>query len=708
MPKRPDSAARLSFFSRFFHSRSLYINILTAFLGLLLLTTLTIVFYNYRTDSRVVRALSHRLLRRVTERVIEKARNYLRPVSTVAEFSARLAREGKVPLTGSEDLERYGIEILRILPHVSMVNMGDEQGNFLMPKRLPDGGFATKRIDRSTQPPRVTWTYRDADLRVTKIEEIPYDRYDPRLRPWYQGAKASKGHFWTDVYIFFTDQKPGITASYPVLGPDGTVLGVFGLDIELGELSEFLKALRIGKRGVALIINDKDEVVAFPDISRTAKEEDGKWRPFHVDELGEPSITAALTEHRSTGARKSLIRVGRSRYMASFTLFPESFQGQWEIAVVVPEDDFLGPLKRASRVALLICLIVLGIAGIVATALSRSISRPIIQLSEETEKIKSFQLDEKTEIRSVIREIQLMSHAISSMKTGLKAFRKYVPAELVRQLIRTGEEARLGGRKRELTILFSDIAGFTTTSENLSPENLMVHLSEYLDEVTSIVIHEKGTVDKYIGDAVMAFWGAPVADDNHALHACQAALLCQKRIDELNEKWNREGKPPLPTRIGVNTGETIVGNMGSRERMNYTVLGDSVNLASRLEGVNKYYGTRIIVSESTYEKVAESFLFRPLDIVAVKGKTQGITIYELVAKRDDDLSPQKEQLCERFTKGVEAYLNRDWDGALRIFEQILEISPSDAATTLYRERCVRYKEDPPGPEWDGIVRMETK
>jgi len=124
--------------------------------------------------------------------------------------------------------------------------------------------------------------------------------------------------------------------------------------------------------------------------------------------------------------------------------------------------------------------------------------------------------------------------------------------------------------------------------------------------------------------------------------------------------------------------------------------------------VNKYYGTRIIVSESTYEKVAESFLFRPLDIVAVKGKTQGITIYELVAKRDDDLSPQKEQLCERFTKGVEAYLNRDWDGALRIFEQILEISPSDAATTLYRERCVRYKEDPPGPEWDGIVRMETK
>jgi len=234
VPNRPNNAARLSFFPRFFHSRSLYINILTAFLGLLLLTTLTIVFYNYRTDSRIVRALSHRLLLRVTERVIEKARNYLRPVSTVAEFSARLASEGKLPLTGSEEVERYGIEILRILPHVSMLNIGDEQGNFLMPKKRPDGGYATKRIDRRTDPPRVTWTYRNPDLTVTKIEEVPYDGYDPRLRPWYQGAKTSKGHFWTDVYVFFTDQNPGVTAAYPVLDPDGTVLGVFGLDIELG------------------------------------------------------------------------------------------------------------------------------------------------------------------------------------------------------------------------------------------------------------------------------------------------------------------------------------------------------------------------------------------------------------------------------------------------------------------------------------------
>lgn len=613
--------------------RPFWVDVLAAFASLLLLTVLAIAGYTHYVHSKAILGLSHDLMDQTTRMVIDKTTNHLRPASLMAEMSSRIAQQGALSLTDRSQLESYTGEVLRSYPQLTMFYIGDEGGNFLMAKRQTDGTIATKIITRTAQKSSLIWKYRDSTGKVIKVEKSSKLDFDPRTRPWYQGAKQSRKTYWTDIYIFFTDQKPGITASHAVIGKEGKLLGVFGLDIELDQLSDFLRTLKVGDSGLAMIINQENQIVAHPDISHLVKEEAGSFRPARIDEIEELWVRTFFNEQEEADTASLVYQADGKKYIGSLTPFPASFGKNWKIALVVPEDDFVGPIRRTNQVSVYISLAILLAALLFALLLSRNISRPIALLTEETSKIKNFQLEGEVGLRSGIREVQMMSDGLSAMKTGLRAFGKYVPARLVRQLIETGEEARLGGQTRELTILFTDISGFTPISEAMSPGNLMLQLSHYFGELAKILIKYDATIDKYIGDGIMAFWGAPVEDPDHALHACQAALLCQEKLLELNRQWEQEGKSPLATRIGIHTGETVVGNIGSTDRMNYSALGDSVNVASRLEQVNKTYGTKIIVSQSTYQKVADEFSFRPLEKVAVRGRTQSIMVYELVGEK---------------------------------------------------------------------------
>jgi adenylate cyclase len=691
----------------FLKSRSLQINILIAFVNLLVVTVLFIVIYTYYSNTNTILKLSDDLIRQITETIIEKTTQYLMPASILVEISSRIAEKQTFSSPDIVQFESYTIGALAFYNHPS-IYMGDERGNFLGLRKFSDGTIHTQVIDRTVTPTTETVEHRDQVGNVTKVDVSMDVQFDPRVRPWYKGAKETRKQYWTDMYIFFASQKPGITASYPVIDKNGQFVGAFGMDIELEEVSNFLQTQKIGESGITFIVNGKNEIVAYPDLSRIVKKEGEGFRPTYINELGVDWIIDAFHEYEKTGSRKFEFKSNGKRYIGSFTSFPETFGKDWKIGLIVPEDYFLGAIKKTNVISLLISLAILFVAILSARALARSISRPIELLTEETKKIKDLQLNEKVDIQSPVREIQLMSEALSAMKTGLQAFEKYVPAGLVRQLIQTGEEARLGGQKRELTVLFSDVAGFTTISEGMPPEDLMLHLSEYFEELTRIVIAQKGTIDKYIGDAIMAFWGAPIWDVNHAFNACRAALLCQKKLQELNKKWEGSGKISLPTRIGIHTGETVVGNIGSTERMNYSVLGDSVNLANRLEGVNKLYGTQIIVSQATYERVSNNFVFRLLDIVAVKGKKQGIRIYELVCERESDIAQEAEKRCEEFAEGFQAYLRQDWDLALKIFVGIGHKSPADKVAGLYIQRCKEFQKNGTGPDWEGTVYLETK
>lgn len=687
-------------------SRSLYIKIVTAFVGLLMISLVCVVLYDYTSNSRIVLRLSDALMARATDSAVEKCKTYLQPASVLAETSARIIRDGALPLDDRARLESFGLEVLRAHAQVSMFYLGDEQGNFLMLARQTNGTLSTQVIQ--TQPTRtVRWLHRDDAFRVVREEILPDDPYDPRTRPWYRGAKESQALFWTDVYVFYTGKVPGITCGAPVTDPAGNFHGVIGVDLDLGELSRFLQTLNLGPSGVALILNESGSVVAFPDVDRVVVTEGDDARTVRVEELDVPQLRAAAHEYSQTRSPQGTVTVAGRRYLYSLRDFPVTPSQNWKLVIAVAEDDFVGEVKRANRISFAIGVAVLLLSVGIAAVLSRSISRPVVQLTDEANRIRDFNLEGEVTIHSQIREIELLSLAVAAMKSSLQAFRKYVPAELVRQLIQSGEEARVGGQRRELTLLFSDIEGFTTLSEGMTPETLMVHLSEYLDEVTRIIMEDHGTVDKYIGDAVMAFWGAPLPDAQHARNACAAALRCQERITVLNEEWRRAGKTPLPTRIGIHTGETVVGNMGSGDRLNYTAIGDAVNLANRLEGVNKIFGTRILVSGATREQVANEFLLRPIAIVAVKGKTTGVPVYELIGSRTGT-DPVTERFCAEFTRGVELYQRRAWKEALAVFEALAAGYPQDKPSALYRERCSEFAKQPPGQDWSPVEQLDTK
>ncbi len=294
-------------------------------------------------------------------------------------------------------------------------------------------------------------------------------------------------------------------------------------------------------------------------------------------------------------------------------------------------------------------------------------------------------------------------------KTMIKGmFTQYVSSTFVEELVADPEKLKLGGEKKELSVFFSDIAGFSTFSETKTPEDLINFLNEYLSEMTKIVFDNNGTLDKYLGDAVMAFWGAPVPQPNHPYLACKSALLMQKRLKELQVKWKMEGETIIEARMGINTGEMVVGNVGGSQRFDYTVIGDNVNLSSRLEGVNKEYGTYILISDSTYEHVKNDFITREIDSIIVKGKTKPVNIYELIGFAGEELPSEKTNSLKIYSEALQLYREKQFSGAADKFTKVLELVPTDRASIVFVNRCKLLNENPPPEEWDGVFVMKTK
>jgi len=288
------------------------------------------------------------------------------------------------------------------------------------------------------------------------------------------------------------------------------------------------------------------------------------------------------------------------------------------------------------------------------------------------------------------------------------AFSHFVTKSVVDELLANPDKIKLGGEKKVCTVLFSDVAGFTTISEKLEPEELVQLLNEYLTEMTNIVFKYDGMLDKYEGDAIMAVFGAPIAHGNHAYQACATALEMQERLVGMREEWRKVGKPELRIRIGINTGPMVVGNMGSESRFDYTVMGDAVNLGARLEPANKIYGTEIMIGDGTYQMAKDSIIARPLDLLRVKGKTEPVHVYELLGLIDRGASDDLLRVIELFRKGFEHYLKQNWDVAINYFQQVLAIRPEDNPSKTYIQRCQFFKENPPGADWDGVYSMKTK
>ncbi|MFP3043801.1 response regulator [Treponema primitia] len=317
---------------------------------------------------------------------------------------------------------------------------------------------------------------------------------------------------------------------------------------------------------------------------------------------------------------------------------------------------------------------------------------------------------QKRTLESQKQKLEVQQQELQYYNDNLKkAFSTYVSGDVVQDVMSDPSRLQLGGSKRNMTAIFTDIQGFTTIAEKLDAEDLVQLLNIYLSDMSNIILEQKGTIDKYEGDAIMSFFGAPLDLPDHARRACTSAVLMKYKEREINTYLTEKGlsSVPLFTRIGINTGDMVVGNMGSERKMNYTIMGNAVNLASRLEGVNKQYGSRILVTEETLSAAGDGFLTRRLDTVRVVGVVTPVQIHELLDTAES-ATAQTQQLVELFNRARDIFENRDWAAAEAAFEAVLKVSPSDGPAQLFLERARAFRQKPPETDWDGVFNLSEK
>ncbi|ODS29692.1 MAG: putative adenylate/guanylate cyclase [Candidatus Scalindua rubra] len=287
------------------------------------------------------------------------------------------------------------------------------------------------------------------------------------------------------------------------------------------------------------------------------------------------------------------------------------------------------------------------------------------------------------------------------------AFENFMDPKVVHEILKEPGDIKLGGEEKEITVYFSDIEKFSTISEKLQPAELIELLNEYLSEMTDIILDHGGFLDKYIGDAIVAAFGAPLAQPDHAVKACMATIDNKKRLIELNRKFKEEGRLQIKARIGLNSGTVLVGNVGSTNRLSYTVIGDEVNLGARLEAANKYYGTYTMISERTYDLAKDHIEARELDLIRVVGKEKPVRVYELIDRKGEVPGAQQE-ILELYEEGLRNYRKREWQKAISLFQKAINKDTHDGPSQTYIERCKTYAQEPPPEDWDGVYTLKAK
>ncbi|GMO22730.1 MAG: adenylate/guanylate cyclase domain-containing protein [Termitinemataceae bacterium] len=677
------------------------------------------------------RILSESLIDEIQNSIDNRTRTFFQTAEVLNQDMAFLIREYfKSPVKSEYDqrnIYTYFDEVMRNYHQCKMIYYADDDGNMIMNDRMLDGTVSRYYVTNDGITINNRWEHINTANygEFPTVSESARTGWDPRTRYWYKSAVAKKEKIWTPVYILDADNVPGFTCSIPIFRTDGSVLGVTSIDITAVDLSRFLGTMEPTPNAKIFIIDDSKQLVAFQakndsDLHGFVEEivdrrGNKSYRLKTVDSFLGPTEVYILNELINTHEhideilhdKEDLQTISYNNKTYRAELFPLSTGNGLDLCIIIPESDLLGDAQKSIVSVTLFSIALLILIIIISALLSGAIAKPLQNLSSEMAKIQRFELDSDLSISTPLIEISEMQASFKGMQQGLKNFKHYVPSDLVAQLIDEKVEAKIGGEKRCLTMFFSDIAGFTSISEKTDPDKLVDALCTYFETVSKIILDQKGTIDKYIGDSVMAFWGAPSLIENHAELACRSAVQIQWILHAIFRKWENTGKLPFHTRIGLNTGEVLVGNMGYDERLNYTVIGDHVNLASRLEGANKVYGTNVLASGSTYEQCKNSFEFRHIDRIAVVGRSEGVDIYELHSEKDDISKPMI-QVFKQYEIGLQYYFERNWNEAVKCFDSVLKSLPADTPSQMMRSRCVQYSVNPPDDDWLGVYTLSSK
>ncbi|MEA2820900.1 MAG: adenylate cyclase [Bradyrhizobium sp.] len=651
---------------------------------------------------RTALGISQTLANTINEQIVSAVGDELQSITTEGRSTyiatGRLFRDGVLDPRDAAKRQAVFLSQLRAQPTISWLAFGWPDGSLFAAHKLGEDAIEVMTIaagEPKLRIDRYDYVGFELQLRDSRTEDT---KYAVTGQEWFSEVINTNARWFTLTTHPNGERLAAAFAGPVIIGQQRE--GVLAVIFELTRVSSFLSQLTVGKSAGAFILDRDGGVIASPDPDAneiTPLKTNHPLFPMAVDAIRQ---SKDYDPDQGQPVRTTVSRDGEA-YQAVIT--PISFPG-WSLVTVVPEKEFLGPVQMTIRNLLIGLAILIVIAGLLSAWLAqRLIAAPLLKVVGEIKHVERFDLDKVKRHPSRLAEIENLSGAIADMAQGLAAFRKYIPADLVKLLISEGTEAKLGGDIRFMTVMFIDLAGFTGMSERMG-SRIIPLLSRYFDSVSAQVQANGGTIDKFIGDAVMAFWGAPKVNAQHAVDCCRAALACQRAVSkaDLRDDAGRSVK----IRIGINSGDMLVGNIGSEVRLNYTVIGDAVNIASRLESTNKQYGSDIIIGPETRRLAGDHILVRELDRLAVYGRAGGLQIYELLGMAGEETDSWG--WIEHYESGLAAYRAQDFAGAIGHFQKAIELRGQDAASSAMIERCQQLLRAPADGSWSDTTVARIK
>jgi adenylate cyclase len=611
----------------------------------------------------------------------------------------------------AEERRRQLVALLGRHPAVAAAFVGYADGHFVYAGR-PGSFSPTERadFDKSDQdsvvmrvvdgegPARRERWWRQAPDGRRGPEHIQPTDYDPTSRPWYIEAEKARGPVLTAPYRFAWSSHAGISAGVPLADGDG----VIGFDYTLETLSRLLSAYKITPNAI-IMVGHGEGVVDVESEGCVATMPDCLPGDGEVRTVLKRVIREAVAEDRRIDRP---LLIGNELYRVIVGRVPEVLGQRFVVGTAVPAAELAANSRTLLERASLAAGIAVGFAVLGALLASLLVSRSIGRIAAKTERIRNLDFADRVPVQSRISEIVRLSDAVERMREGLEVFGRYVSKDLVHQIMRSPESTGVGGTRREVTVMFTDIEGFSRLSETMEPELLTSRLSRYFEVLGVAISDNRGTIDKYIGDSIMAFWNAPELDEDHIANACRAALQAAAAGRRLAEKWRRLGRPAFTTRFGLHTGPAVVGNVGARERINYTLVGAVANQASRLEGMNKVYGTEVLASGEIAVATVDRFVWRHIDRIVAVGTTEMHDIHEPLGETAS--APDHAQLLAHWAAGRAAYVEGRFEAAIACFNAVAEIRPDDGPSRVFIERCTRFVRSGTPEGWDGTWRLDSK
>ena len=641
----------------------LRLSISVIFLLLIIPVFIAFILYSYQTNYSIYKKNAIDLVTRANNESIHNLIDFLDPIADAARVTAKLVNSNP-ELINQDKIADHIIVNLENNPNIVSYFLASREGSFRQVQKTnksipvgervpPDGSrFVSWIIDRSkNQNAESTYTFFRSWGDVIEKFTSP-TKYDPRTRNFYKGIvnNVAEGKvdipFLDDPFFATSTKQAVIGTTYPILVKN-ELFGTVTAQVQVKTFADFLEKNKISKNSQTIIFNASGDIVVHPDVNSGFIKKKDTLVPRKILELDNSAAALAMEMHDASKLKQIELFFGDKKepYLAIFSSFPADYIKPWSVMTIVPISDFMGELNRINQN--LILFGVLAFMGIVFLTfyLSKLISRPLESLTTEIQNILAFKSENTALVKSSIYEISTLSKAIRRLKSTIAAFTSYVPRDLVNDLLNSGKDIELGGESRYLTILFSDLKDFSSLSEITPSRELLLRVSSYLELMTYAIKEEGGTADK---------------------------------------------KPPLTARIGIHSDAVLVGNIGSSERLSYTVMGDGVNIASRLEGMNKEFGTSVCVSHSLFKEAGERLWVRPIDQILVKGRKSELLIYELVGIRDGDaetIATQAEQdLCELTEDAFEHYVKADYQKAKSLYQAIVE-KYDDQLSRVMIEKC---------------------